>query len=283
MKRYFLKTMGSWLIALIMLLASADRITAQSDTSRMKPEIDTYQAQGHTDARWDELVVEGFTLYYQFNYQEALSYLNKAYGLGCRDGLVLYRIAFCYFKLGLYDTATRYAEEAFSPLKKDYPEHYYNQTLYTIYSDCGQLTTDDEKAVEYYVKALNLEPADVSVRLNLAHRLIKLDRIDEAEQHINIVLEDYSYLVTSYGLGVAYNGLGQIYYKRQEYQEAVNALEKAWDYRQSGSDAWELALTYEALGDNDKAIKCWNSVIEIYGENSSWGLQAQDNLRRLQE
>ncbi len=261
--------------ALAAVIGSARAI--EIDTSSTELEIDTYKVQGHRSSLWDEDVFKGFQEYYRRNFNNAPLFLEKAYNLGCRDGLVLYRLAICYASSNNCKEAAFYGEQAMLKLKEQYPEHYYNQTINRLLGDCIK---DSNKAVDFYSKGLEGDPSDISARLNMSYKLIDAGKLDEAERQINTVLQEYSDVTAPYGYGVAYNGLGQIYYKRGDYQKAVSAFKKALDYRNRGVDAWWLAESYEALGDYKQAAKYWKLAAGIYGEDSEWGRKA---LKRLNE
>lgn len=261
--------------ALAAVIGSARAI--EIDTSSTELEIDTYKAQGHRSSLWDEDVFKGFQEYYRRNFNNAILFLEKAYNSGCRDGLVLYRLALCYASSDRCEEVVFYGEQAISKLKENYPNHYYNQNVYQLIGHCSR---NIDKTIEFYLKGLERDSSDVSTRLNMSYKLIEAGRLDEAERQINIVLQEYSDVTAPYGHGVAYNGLGQIYYKRGDYQKAVSAFKKALDYRNMGVDAWWLAISYEALKDYEQAAKYWKLAAEIYGEDSEWGRKA---LKRLNE
>jgi len=132
------------------------------DTSGTELEIDTYKAQGHRSSLWDEDVFKGFQEYYHRNFNNAIEPLKKAYELGCRDGLVLYRLAISYTQLGDFKEAANYAEEALLHLKKNYPNHYYNETIGQLlgksFNEVGKVyynKRDYQKAIEFFKKALH--------------------------------------------------------------------------------------------------------------------------------
>jgi adenylate cyclase len=105
-----------------------------------------------------------------------------------------------------------------------------------IYSEEGKL----EKAAEFYQRAFSLEPEN-PVRINdFSYFLINKDQnINKGIELIDKVLasnpEDYNYLHTK-GWGL---------YKKGEYQEALNILQKSWDLRQQQTTL--MAYSHEAF------------------------------------
>ena len=91
-----------------------------------------------------------------------------------------------------------------------------------IYSEAGIL----DKAEEYYRQALSLEPENPARINNLAYFLINKDRnINEGLELVNKSLElnpeNYNYLDTK-GWGL---------YKQGKYHEALELLEKSWEFK----------------------------------------------------
>lgn len=241
-------------------------------------EYDTYQSGGATNPRWDSLVLEGFKLYLNRQYTQALDYLLKAYDAGCRDGLVVYRIAYSYSELKQCDKLFFYGEQAIPKLQQQYPKHYYNGTIYQAFGICSR---DDQKAIEYYVKVLEFDPFDVTSRLNMANRLLELKRYDEAEKNTLFALNYCS--KSKYGLGVTYRQLGEVYYRKKNYAQAVEYFEKALyscNYSKSKM-LWWLAYAHQELGHTDQAMEYWKATAQAYGENSETGRAALEKYNTL--
>lgn len=58
-----------------------------------KNDYKIYLKSGHRSPKWDELIEPAFTAFDSDNLATASIFLQKAYELGCRDPLVLYRLA----------------------------------------------------------------------------------------------------------------------------------------------------------------------------------------------
>jgi tetratricopeptide (TPR) repeat protein len=256
-------------------------------------EWDTYKKSGHTNKKWNEHVRQGFEVYIKWSdaqqankksemekyFKEAAGYLEDAYKKGCRDGMVLYRLGNVYRNMGYCDRAALYLKEALPSLAKNYKEHYYHQLAYY---GLGYCTKDDTEAVKHYRKAIELKPDDVNSRLNIANRLRKMNRLDESEKEVLVVLEDYAEKLNPYGAGVAYNNLGWIAYKRKQFSKAIDLFTQALNIRGHVDDAEGLAWTYEAIGDKSKAKECWEFVLHVVPQGSKKEELARKKLKLLQ-
>jgi len=115
---------------------------------------------------------------------------------------------------------------------KKYP-HYaksYNDVaiFYSAYKN------DQEKALEYSKKAVELEPNKIEYVLNLSYRLRDLERYGEAtkvlQEMLNIAKDER-----------VFRALGFIYYKMKRYHQSIEAYTKALDL---GSPLKERILNY---------------------------------------
>ena len=109
--------------------------------------------------------------------------------------------------------------------------------LGNIYSDAGI----NDKAEEYYRKALSLEPENHQVLNYLAYFLYQNNmNIDEGIQLIDKAMElnpdHYLYLATK----------GELLYKQGKYKEALTYLEKSWDLMPRNYDH-DIYLHIEAV------------------------------------
>lgn len=106
----------SWVVVLFLFVSTFVSAVSKSDW-------DYYQASGHRGVTWDPLIEAGLTALDGGNRSAGLHFLKRALNLGCRDGLV-------YYRLGLVQEA----EEDFNgalgfflladPLMKDrFPEY----------------------------------------------------------------------------------------------------------------------------------------------------------------
>lgn len=130
-----------------------------------------------------------------------------------------------------------------------------------IQSTLADVQTDLDRwddAKRSYDRALRLDPANHNAMNNFAYNLSlqgeELDRaLDLAEEAISYQPENAAYLDT----------IGWIYFKRGEYEEAREFIQRSVDTGESGPEVYEhLGDVHEALGNIDEAIRWWNKALE---------------------
>jgi tetratricopeptide (TPR) repeat protein len=158
---------------------------------------------------------------------------------------LMFRQAVLFITLGDTVAANRYIEKYISEYKNN-PTFELQKalSLASIYSEAGIL----DKAEEYYLKALSLEPESPNWMNTLAYFLIDKDRnINQGKELIDKALikspDNYNYLHTK-GWGL---------YKQGKYKEALEILQKSWDIRREKAiynhEAWlHLEAAKKAVG-----------------------------------
>lgn len=119
-----------------------------------------------------------------------------------------------------------------------------------------------EESIEDSRKAINLSPANVNLRRNLAQNLIKLsilepkylkEAIDILETTIKLAPTDAK---LSYNLSIAYLRTG-------DYEKAIRIMQKTTTLKQNYRDAhYALALMYIDVGEKDKAQQELKFILE---------------------
>lgn len=114
-----------------------------------------------------------------------------------------------------------------------------------LYQDLGST----EQALEWYRKSLQIEPFETAYYL-LAHNLMKLNRVDEADQVLREAIQKYP---DSPGLLVI-RGAERI--ARRRFPEAINILRRSLDLYPGNTTAWAyLAVAYLGAGERKKALE----------------------------
>jgi tetratricopeptide (TPR) repeat protein/AraC-like DNA-binding protein len=132
-----------------------------------------------------------------------------------------------YLSEGKSRLAERYIDSYISLRKEQsWSETSIASSLAEIYSEAGI----QEKAEEYYMKALSLEPENPVRINNLAYFLINkglnIDKgLELAEKALELIPDDYRFLYTK-GCGL---------YKKGKIKEALNILERSWNLRREVS------------------------------------------------
>jgi tetratricopeptide (TPR) repeat protein len=155
------------------------------------------------------------------------------------DKIIIERQAILSLTLKKENAANEYIEKYESILKDDgVSQAIITTSLAGIYAEAGIL----DKSEQYFRQALSLEPENPARMNNLAYFLIDRDRnIDDGleliEKALKISPDNYIYLHTK-GWGL---------YKKNEFQEALNILQKSWDLiRQNGGYYHDLFIHLEA-------------------------------------
>ena len=91
--------------------------------SAPKNDVEWYKSAGNRSERWDSLVQSGFEALDSGNFNTALTFLMRAHGKGCRDGLLLYKIGIYHEVEGNTRKALQWFQKAEGPLNADYPTH----------------------------------------------------------------------------------------------------------------------------------------------------------------
>tara|TARA_B100001057_G_scaffold76807_1_gene71568 strand:+ start:40 stop:2121 length:2082 start_codon:yes stop_codon:yes gene_type:complete len=113
------------------------------------------------------------------------------------------------------------------------------------------------KAIDYYLKALDLEPTNEEIYRNLGKSLIKEDRDDEAIHAFNQSLNLKS------NNADCYFNLGLINLKRNEYLNAISNLQKTIELKNQFYQAYyNLGIVYNLLGNLVKAEENYNLAIK---------------------
>ncbi len=185
----------------------------------------------------DKLDIKPFWAYYYTAlgeaYHETGEYRkeNKLYKRAEKDfpgdPLLLYRQAILALSKGNTSAANKYIDKYISiPEEKLVSLGYQEVNLGTLYWESEIF----DEAEEYYRNAVNLEPQDISKLNDLAYFLIDSERnvtegLELAEKELEMDPDNYNYLHAK-GWGL---------YKKGNYREALNVLQKSWDLRKENA------------------------------------------------
>ncbi|MCR5266595.1 MAG: tetratricopeptide repeat protein [Cyanobacteria bacterium RUI128] len=160
-----------------------------------------------------------------------------------------------YLNQRLFD----YAEDEFNTALKLSPESFdiifeYANYLYAI--------SKFEEADEYYQKALDIKDDVVAKSLSAINKL-ELNQLDEAEALIKSALEEqpeHEYIQFL---------AGRIYYSLKKFEEAKIYLIKSLEQNPDKDTQNLLALTYYELGEYEKAVNIFDSLLKDNPKNIS--------------
>jgi tetratricopeptide (TPR) repeat protein len=118
------------------------------------------------------------------------------------------------------------------------------------------------EAMACHRKAIELDPMNAIAHNNLADILAnaadsELRDLEKAVYHAQIATK------LDPKLGIAWNTLGEAYYRTGQWQEAITALDKGRDLRQGGTseDFFFLAMAHHRAGHKDQARKWYDKGI----------------------
>jgi tetratricopeptide (TPR) repeat protein len=127
-----------------------------------------------------------------------------------------------------------------------------------------------EDALDMYVDAYKLDPTSKTLRNIIVARYIESGRFTPALLLIKGRKKNHE-------LGSEEKRMvAEIYLRTREFQKAVETLESIID--KSGADYYSLAIIYEAIGDNPKALTCYTA----FSERSTLSLERGLKIARMQ-
>lgn len=209
-------------------------------------------------------------LYYTTNrYQQALNMLLKSLEIEPSKAIQHYSIGLVLQKVGTIPQAIQAYQQAIA-LEPQWIEPYNN--LGNIFLSDGEL----EQAESIYRKAIAANPNHFGSYLNLGNVLLKQHQVDEAietyEKALHLKHRDPDIL---YNLGVAFAAkndpaqaalhYGYAYYRRGEYQEAINQYQHFLE-TQTGDVPFYIALAecYKGSAQYEQTIKTYQEGIKLY-------------------
>lgn len=228
--------------------------------------------------------------YVKSDYQVALEFFNKAlnikYSVECRN-----YIACCYLNLGNLDKANGILED----LTSNHP--YWSTPLLNL--GRVQLTKgNSERALEYYQKALEVDPHNEDVYYYLGVYFFKEKNYmkakdyyekslvinnDQLETHLNLGLcylnlnrieksikeFEQAYLLDIECIDAIYNQ-GIAYYLMNDYELALNYYLKAYSYMQEDTDImYDIAHCYYKLKKFEDSIHWGKEVLKMDSHHQS--------------
>tara|TARA_Y100000590_G_C15716795_1_gene1012166 strand:+ start:890 stop:2653 length:1764 start_codon:yes stop_codon:yes gene_type:complete len=168
------------------------------------------------------------------------------------------------------------------------------------------INSDYEKAKEFLVKAIKIEPSNTTILNNLGTASKELGKSDEAINFYKKVLEiDSNHINANYNLGLifyrsrdfqkaknylektvniepnyalAHFNLGNLQKEFKEFKKAQTSYLKAIELRPNFANAQNnLGLVYSEMRNSEEAINCFNKAIEINSDHAG----AHNNLGRI--
>lgn len=163
--------------------------------------------------------------------------------------------------------------------------------------DIMKLVGNDNKAIEYYKKAVSVDPSDLQLRMTYAKMLDKQGQEEDAVREYNYILSktsDNKDLL--YSLERIYKrkfeespndanlatNLGAIMQKQDKFDEALRFYSKAEYLDPSNTTARiNVGTLYQQKGDYKTAITAYDSILILYPDNLEASLYKAQCLAKL--
>lgn len=185
------------------------------------------------------------------NYEEALSAYKKAVKLRPNDAFIYISMGNILQTLGDYENAYN----SFKQAQTIYPDYKYN---YLNIANVEYFRKNYDRAIENYNQFLSAYPDHMEAGENLANIYLITKHADKA-------CEIYSNLHKKYPSAFTeYEKYGTALYETKQYQAASQMLEKALHGNEDSENInAKLALTYQNMGENEKALKSFERTFEL--------------------
>ena len=187
-------------------------------------------------------------------YEEALGAYKKAVKLRPNDAFIYISIGNILQSMGDYENAYN----SFMQAQQIYPEYKYN---YLNIANIEYIRKNYKNAIDNYVIFLNAYPEHLEASENLASVYYASGQPDKA---CDIYAALYKKYPTAFKDFVNY---GMALFDAKQYKAAVEILSKALvDDEDNEAIYAKLALSYQNLGDNDKAYKFYQKTFKLNPE-----------------
>ncbi|MCQ2753879.1 MAG: tetratricopeptide repeat protein [bacterium] len=188
------------------------------------------------------------------DYQNALSAYKKAVKLRPNDAFIYISIGNILQTTGDYENAYN----AFNQAQIIYPEYKYN---YLNLANIEYFRKNYKSATEYYNAFLGVYPEHMEANENLANVYMLTNQAEKACDIYSMLLSKYPSAFTEF------EKYGNALFATEQYQPAAEMLEKAYlaDNDNENITA-KLALTYQNLGENEKAAQKFEETFKLNPE-----------------
>ena len=188
------------------------------------------------------------------NYEEALGAYKKAVRLRPNDAFIYISIGNILQTMGDYENAYN----SFMQAQQIYPEYKYN---YLNIANIEYFRKNYKNAIDNYTVFLNAYPEHLEASENLAHVYYASGQPEKA-------CDLYSTLYKKYPSAFKdYTNYGMALFDSKQYKAASEMLTKALaDNEDNEAILAKLALSYQNLGENDKALDYYEKTFKVNPE-----------------
>ena len=146
-----------------------------------KRDYSLYLKMGDRSSKWNEYVKPAFESFDNGNIATASIFLNKAYEMGCKDPLVLFRLGIIKEIRGKTADAAVIFTQAAEGIEKYYPKHPISEGIYKHTGRALYGSNRHLEALPYLTEALKLEPNDFMLLFMAGQILHQMKEPDKAK------------------------------------------------------------------------------------------------------
>ncbi|MBT3181829.1 MAG: hypothetical protein HN337_04875 [Deltaproteobacteria bacterium] len=129
-------------------------------TATTKSDYSQYWKVGHKSGKWNQFIKPGFETFDNGNMATSAIFLQKAYDKGCRDPLVLFRLAIIKESRKEYDEAAKLIMDADRGLEERYSSHPITKAIHKHAARALFTANKNSEALPHLTEALKYEPDD---------------------------------------------------------------------------------------------------------------------------
>jgi len=153
-----------------------------------KKDYSYYTKSGHRSSKWNNLILPGFQSFDSGSLSTSFIFLQKAYDKGCRDPLVLFRLAIYKESMKQYANAAQFIKEAVEKVGERYPTHPLNKAIHKHAGRALYNIGDINGALVHISEALKYEPDDFMLLFMAGQLLNQKGNPSEAREMLESAL-----------------------------------------------------------------------------------------------
>lgn len=163
------------IISLLIISSSIPLHASPAPKPQQKDDYQFYLKSGHRSPEWNEFIEPAFQSFDGGNLSTAYVFMRRAYDKGCRDGLLLYRLALYQESRGKFREASDMMTQALEKLPKQYPGHPLSKAIHEHAGRIFYQTEEYDKALPEFQKALEISP-DNFMALFMAGQILRIKK-----------------------------------------------------------------------------------------------------------
>ncbi len=231
------------------IFSSSPLLSQESQTSKpvsppSEEDYNYYQKHGRKSSLWNEKVQKGFEAYEKGDCEKAISFFKQAMSEGCKDPLLIFKLAACAELMGSYYSAAQYYKQAEEGLSTLSAPHRYAQDFYEAYGRVLYLNQKTEAALPYLLQAEKGGTPSYLLFYLLGQIYLTKGQNQMAMEYFNKAIQQPLNQVPPVQLAKIYRALGKSYLELKEADKAIQFLELA--VKNNPADAESKQLLYQA-------------------------------------